>query len=60
MNNPSIITVEERLKTQNFAKKLILSDSHEQFLGTALLTIDICKKEQGIVIKIKKLFTKQD
>jgi hypothetical protein len=59
MNDPSVITSEERHKAKNFVKKCIISDSHEQFLGTSLLTIDISKKEQGIVIKIKKLFTKQ-
>jgi hypothetical protein len=60
MNDPSVITSEKRLKTRNFVNKSIIPDSLEQFSGTSLLTIDISKKEQGIVIKIKKLFIKQD
>jgi len=58
MNNPSVIITEKRPNTQKFANKSTISDSNEQFSGTSILTIDISKKEKGIVIKIKKLFIK--
>ena len=59
MINALVISSEEGSKTENYTEKPLIV-SQEKCLVTPQLSIDISKREHGVVIKIKKNFRKQD
>ena len=59
MSGTLITTTEEKIKPKHNSENQTI-DSQDQVMGTPQLLVDISKKEKVIVIKIKKLFRKQN
>lgn len=59
MSGTLITTTEEKIKPKYNSENQTI-DSQDQVMGTPQLLVDISKKEKVIVIKIKKLFRKQN
>ena len=59
MSGTLITTSEENVKTKHNSENQAMN-SQDQVVASPQLSVDISKKEKVIVIKIKKLFRKQN